>query len=290
MIRGRKSPAAAAALTASIFISLASSGNAQAGVFDTADGLFRTREANAANVQSARAEYVRLLPTVSGTDLAYAVQQIGLLATYEGSYLIPDSDGTNARKAQIFNECRQAAARLASDASQKTVYAYWRMSCTALWLKYATTVQRLAELSQIKAYFDDLVGPDLEVKPAHNLDMRYQGGGMSRALSAVYSNQLSSLIREGLPNGAKALEMADRAIASRAFPGDVNTGADYYRNYRHKAEALNFLGRTADAQTVLGDAIAEVEERQAEGDLPRGIEPESKGELAVMKSMISALE
>ncbi len=286
MIRGSKRLAVAAALTASFL----TAGIARAGIFDTADGYYRSREANAANAQSARAEYLRLLPSLSGADLAYAVQQIGLLATYEGSYLIPDSDGTNARKTQLFNECRQAASRLQSDASQKTVYAFWRLSCTALWLKYATTVQRLAELSQIKAYFDDLVGPDLEIKPAHNLDMRYQGGGLSRALSAVYSNQLSSLIRQGLPNGAKALEMADRAIASRAFPGDVNTGADYYRNYRHKAEALNFLGRTADAQTVLTDAIAEVEERQADGDLPRGVEPETKGEVDIMKGMLSALE
>lgn len=263
---------------------------AQAGVFDTADRLFTQREGSLTNAQAARAEYVRLLPTLAGTQLTYAVQQIGLLATYEGSYLVPETDANNARKAQIFNECRQAAAKLQPDASQKTAYAFWRLSCTALWLRYASTVQRLAELSSIKAYFDDLVGPDLEIKPAHNLDLRYQGGGLLRALSAIYSNQLASLIRDGLPNGAKALEMADRAIASRAFPGDANTGADYYRNYRHKAEALNFLNRPSEAQAVLADAIAEIEERQSDSDLPVGIQPETKGELQVMKGMVHAFE
>ncbi len=284
MILGSKKLVVAAALAASFF----TASLAHAGVFDAADRLFALRESNAANVASARAEYLRLIPSLTGAPLAYAVQQVGLLATYEGTYLIPDSDATNARKTQIYNECRQTAAKLQNDATQKTIYAYWRLSCTALWLRHATTVQRLVELSAIKTYFDDLVGPDLEVKAAHNIDMRYQGGGMARSLAGIYSNQLASLIRDGLPNGAKALEMADRAIATRAFPGDTNTGADYYRNYRHKAECLNFLGRAADAQAVLTDAISEVEERQSDDDLPVGIQPETKGELTVMKGMVHA--
>ncbi len=284
MIFGSEKLAVAAALAASFL----TANLAQASVFDAADSLFAQREGSAANVASARAEYLRLIPSQTGAQLAYAVQQVGLLAIYEGTYLIPDSDATNARKTQLFNECRQTAAKLQGDAAQKTVYSFWRLSCTALWLRYATTVQRLVELSAIKTYFNDLVGPDLEIKAAHNLDMRYQGGGLARSLSGVYSNQLASLIRDGLPNGDKALEMAERAIASRAYPGDTNTGADYYRNYRHKAESLNFLGRTTEAQTVLEGAISEVEERQTGDDLPVGIQPETKGELTVMKGMVHA--
>ena len=134
-------------------------------------------------------------------------------------------------------------------------------------------------LSSIKTYFNNIIDANLEVKPELNIDARYQGGGMNRVLSAIYSNQLSSLIRDGLPNGAKSLEMADRALRSAAFPGDPNAGADYYRNYRHKVEALNFLHREAEGQTLLASTIQEIEERQTDNDLPQGIEPETKGEI-----------
>ncbi len=275
----------AACLSVALTLALASVPANAAGVFNQADALFAQRDNNAANVAAARAEYLRILPTVSGADLAYAVQQIGMLATYEGTYLIPDATANYARKAQIFDECRKTAAKLEGQADQITVHAFWRISCTALWLKYASTIQRLAELSAIKTYFNNLVDANLEIKPELNIDLRYQGGGMNRALSAIYSNPLASLIRDGLPNGAKALDMADRALRSRAFPGDPNQGADYYRNYRHKAEALNLLHREPEGQMLLASTITEITERQTDNDLPANIEPETKGELAVMQTM-----
>ncbi len=259
-------------------------GVAQAGVFDAADAQFALREGNPAAVAAARAEYVRVGGTTRGADLAYAVQQIGRVNMYEGLYLLPDTGDYRARRTQLFSECRDWAAKLAGDASQITIYAYWRMTCTAQWMKYASLAERLTQLPEIKRYFNEMIDPDLEIKATLGIDGRYFGGGMARVLAAIYANQLSSLLRDGLPNGAKAAVMIDRAIRAEPLPGWEISGADYYANYRHQAEVLQFNGQAAPADQVLADAVAEIEELIAENVLPIGFEAETRGELALMQA------
>jgi hypothetical protein len=156
-------------------------------------------------------------------------------------------------------------------------------------MEFATVSDRLAQLADTKAYFDKIVDDDLEVNPALGLDLRYQGGGIQRVLAAIYANQMSSMMRNTLPNGQKGLEMANDALAAAAYPGDANAGSDYYRNYRHKAMVLQFLGQNADAAAVLSGAIQEIQERETDGALPPGMEPETKAELALMQSMRARL-
>ena len=270
---------------------LATSGVAMAaGPFDQADQLFAARDGSASNVAAARAIYAAALPTATGADLAYVIQQLGILAQYEGTYLLPETASQNARKAALYDQCRQASKKLDGDAAQITHFAYWKTTCTAQWMKYASLGDRLGALGEIKANFDTIVDANLEIKPELGLDTRYMGGGIYRTLSAIYDNNLSGLIRSTLPNGPKALTMVEHALASAAYPGDSNGGADYYSNYRYRAEALKFNGQTAQARQVLTDAIAEIQELIAEDSLPPGLEPETKGELAAMQSQLTALQ
>lgn len=256
-----------------------------ANLFDQADHFFELRESSLENIAAARAEYLRLAPSLADADLAYAVQQIGKLAVYEGTYLIPDAPENAPRKAQIFDQCREIAGKLKAVPTQVTVYTFWRLSCSALWMRHATVINRLAKIAEVKAEFDELIDVQFEVKAERNIDLRYQGGGINRVLSGIYGDTLSALIRTGLPNGAKALDMAERSLRARGFPGDVNQGTDYYSNHHYKASALIVLRRDAEAQVGLGAAIAEIEERSADGDLPVGMIPETKGELLLLKSM-----
>jgi hypothetical protein len=256
---------------------------ARAGVFDEADRLFQRRAEGSAVIAQSRAEYKRVLQNATGLDKGYAIQQIGRLAVYEGMYVYTDDQ--RAQRAATFGDCRTLAGTMSGDAQLRTYYAYWRLQCTALWMKYATVAERLARLGEVKRDFNEVVNDDLEVRPELMLDVRYMGGGIYRTLAGIYSNSLSNLMRDNLPNGSMALTMVDRALRSRPYPGDANEGASYYSNYRQKAEVLTYNRQTADARTVLDDAIEEIEALQEAEELPAGLEPETIGELGVMRSM-----
>ena len=262
---------------------------ANAGVFDQADALFANRANGLAAVAAARAEYVRLSSGATGSNLAYVVQQIGRLAIYEGLYLLPNTSAQNARRTAIFNECRQLAGRLADQAPYVNQYSYWRATCNGLWIKYAPIQDRLFQVPEIKRNFNQLAGDDLEIKPELGIDQRYQSGGLPRTLAGIYSHGLSSLLRDGLPNQDKALVMIDRAMRSQAFPGDSTRGDSFYSNHRIKAEVLVAREDQAGARALLEQAIEEINELEAGGDLPAGIEPETLGERALMQSMLDAL-
>lgn len=259
---------------------------AKASVFDAADHLFAARDGSVANCEAGIAEYQKVLSGAAAGDQAYAVQQIGRLVSYEAEYLLPRDDSANSRRAALYDHCRQATTTLVNQPAYQAQYVYWRMACSANWLKNASTSERLAQLGGIRSDFDRAVGGDLEPKQDVGLDLRYEGGGVERVLAAIYANPLATLVRISLPNGNKALEMANRALASRPYPGDVNGGSEYYRNYRQKAEALNYLQRRTEAQQVLQAAIDEITERQGDNSLPVGLEPETRGELEVLRSML----
>jgi hypothetical protein len=263
---------------------------AHAGVFDEADALFEQRETGGtATVAAARAEYLRIAENATGASLAHAVQQIGKLAIFEGLYLLPNTSAQRARRAAIFNECRALAQRLDGNDTYITQYAYWRATCNALWVKDATLTDRLAQIGEIKRNFNRLVGDDLEVRPELGIDLRYQGGGLPRTLAGIYTNSLSSLLRDGLPNQDKAVAMSDRALRSQAFPGDANGGLSFYSNHRIKAEALIGKGDRTGARALLEQTIEEIDELEAEDELPAGIEPEARGERAIMQALLDTL-
>ena len=271
--------------TIAVFGFAITSGSVQASVFDHADQMFAQRENNSQNVAAARSEYLSLMTSVTGADLGYAVQQIGRLAVYEGTYLISDDTANNAHKAQIFDQCRTTAARISGQPPLLTIYSYWRLACSALWIRYATGTERLTKLGEVKQEFDDLVDDQLNIRADRAVDLRYEGGGINRVLAGIFGDPLSALIRRGLPNGAKALDMANQALSARAYPGDPNQATDYYSNHRYKAVALRSSLRSADALTELSSAISEIEERDHDGDMPQGIEPETRGELVLLRGL-----
>ena len=272
----------------SILLALAMSGaatNAHAGIYDAADALFAAREGGEADVAAARTAYQEALSSAtSSEDKAYGVQQLGRLAVYEGVYLLPDLDANKVRKAGIFDACRRTTLLIASEVVVRSVFTYWQMACTAQWMKYATVADRLAQLGDIRRNFDEVVDDDLEIRADAGIDGRYYGGGIYRVLAGIYSNVLASLMRDGLPRGDKAQMMIDRALAARAYPGDDNAGADYYMNYRHKVEVLQFNGQAQEAERVRTTAIDELEELLAGDGLPSGLEPESRGELRLLRA------
>jgi tetratricopeptide (TPR) repeat protein len=252
-------------------------------IFQNADNLFKQRDNNLKAVTDARNAYLQIYANARGMDLVYAVQQLGRLAQYEGMYLVPTRD--RARKARIFDQCREWTDALANDETLVTYYVYWRMACSSLFMKYATLTQRLGAIGELRTRFDEVVGEDLEIRPEINVDPRYMGGGIFRVLAGIYVNTSGNMLRDTLPDEEKAFTMVSRALAAHPYPGTQLWGTDFYTNYTSKAQVLEALGQIADAELLLEEAIEEIQERIDDDDLPEGLEPETKGEQIVMRSM-----
>lgn len=253
--------------------------------FDTADYYFSLRENSVENIDNARSAYMHVARDAQGEQLAYSVQQIGRLALYEADYL--SVAGDEAKLKEIFSQCRDLAGRLEPYQPQyKTQYAYWKMTCTSNWLLYATIGERLGALPGIKRHFNLVVDESLNVREDAGLDLRYEGGGISRVLAAIYTNSLSNLLRNDLPNQDKALEMIDQAIDSSPYPGTTLYGADFYRNHSQKAQILYNSERNSDAEDFILETIEELDELIDEDALPEGLEPESKGERQKLEELL----
>jgi hypothetical protein len=146
MLSKRTTRAAGAVLTVLTAVALHAQA-ARAGVFDAADALFVRRAEGSAVIGQARAEYKRVLQAATGLDKAYGIQQIGRLAVYEGMYVL--NDDQRSQRAALYGDCRSLAATISGDAALKTYYAYWRLQCTALWMKFATVAERLAQIGLV---------------------------------------------------------------------------------------------------------------------------------------------
>jgi len=270
------------------FSALLSSGVAFAGIFDAADAAFAQRENNLAKIAEARTAYKNVLNAVDGDERVYAVEQLGKLAFYEGD-LLTSLDQNPARRTAIFADCREFVETIANMSEAVTQYHYWKLQCTAFWVQSAPLLSRLAQIGAIKRYFNSIVGDNIEPRPEVGIDTRYMGGGIYRVIAGVIKDDLSSLVRSDLPNRAKALDLADKAIASSAYPGDDNAGDSYYSNFRGRGDVLNRLGRKDEAKAWLNKYIGEIDELIAGNELPVGLEAETKAEQAMMKTILAGI-
>jgi hypothetical protein len=258
-------------------------------IFDHADSLFTQRGNNRPKIAEARAAYLALVTDdMPIENRVYAVQQVGWLAHYEGTYLIP----SNRKKeiAAVFNECYELASTIGESLEYKTMNVFWALSCRSLWMQVATLSQQLAALKSMKHELGLIIDDDLEVHTHLNVDTRYMGGGVSRVLSGIFRTDQASMIRNTLPNKPFSLEMVARALSARPYPGTNMWGIEFYKNYTYKATSLISLGEDESAEELLEDIIEEVEERIEDEDLPESLEPETLGELEKMRDLLFQLK
>jgi len=269
-------------------MSLMFSVQASAGVFDQADALFAQRENNLSKIAEARAAYKAVLGKSAGSDAVYAVQQLGKLAYYEGE-LLTSLERDPQRRTEIFADCRRFVEKISGERSAVSEYHFWKLLCTAFWVQSAPLLSRLGEIGGIKRYFDTVVGDDLEPRPELGMDARYMYAGFNRVLAGIYREDLSSMVRSGLPNRNKALELADRALATEAAPGQEVGGDMYYSNHRGRGEVLIQDGRADEAKAFLNQTIEDATALLEANQIPADILPETKAEVARMKALASRI-
>ena len=223
--------------------------------FSRADSLFESRENNLQAISQARSLYQQALKNASGKDdLIYAVDHLGKLAFYEGELLTPESN--SSKRVEIFLQCQEDVKSIHPDKVGKTgAYYYWNAACLGLWVKSASSFSALWRLSEVKAAFGALLENATD----------YASGGGYRILGGVGAKSQARVF--GLYDPAKALEYINKAI---------ELGPQYYNVYIIKAEVLNVLGRSSEAKQLLLSTKQDLEAKAARGQLPQGLEAESK--------------
>ena len=248
--------------------------------FSTADALFkrrgegyRTADAFKATL-AAKAEYQRMLDTLSGQDLIYAMGRMGELYLYAGSMLTEKSN--KAQRLGYFGECENAMERVnPAKVGENPVYYYFKGSCAAFYAESGNMIDKLARVD----YFKKGKSKDVLYVGIDKGFQIYLGGGIYRVGSGVFSNQLANLV--GLYKPDEAIAMAAAALA---LPADANglTGEDYCENHRYLAQA--YLGLKTPDRVKAGGALNHAIEYFAASRtggvvkadyLPEGIEPET---------------
>lgn len=278
MIRLLRPSQTIAAALLSIMTMSTFSFSARADVFTEADTLFKQREESRDKIAQARAEYVALLPSLSGQQLIRAVSQIGRLAIYEGVMVL--GDAAVAEKKQVFRDCWENYAEKIKPAvvGENPAYYYFKGACLAYWGEVAGT---LASLPYVPTLLD-LINKGLAS------DTRFEGGGVYRLAAGVYSNKKAQPLGLYKPN--EALTMIDNALAAAAYPGDPNSGSVYFDNWRGKGLVLVELGRGADAVSMMTAKIQEINDLEEAEELPAGREAEAHWNRSSMERQIADIQ
>jgi hypothetical protein len=240
--------------------SLCSTAAALAADFSAADAAFALRT-EAASRTSAEQLYAALVPSLTGSDRLYAIEQLARIAYFEGS--IPAESDTTSRKAG-FQKCMDYAeqANASTQGEDTAVYHYWKGSCLASWAKANGVLKSLEKAGEVLGH----------IEKGNAIDPTYEGGGFYRIGSAVYLN-LPAIFGGDLN---KALDFSQKAVASPAYSGSLNpdtdTGNYFYLAYLYSAQIAAKKDSKDAAKAIAQKALARI----AAGEIPVGREPETE--------------
>lgn len=247
---------------------LFSSMSALAYNFSEADGFFAARENNPANLKKAEDLYQSALGQVSGRELLYAVEQLGKVYYYWGDLLTPDSN--EAARKTIFGRCRNMVERAhPSKVGDNPQYFYWKSACLALWGKSAGLFEKMAIKDELVRTMED----------GFQRSDNYEGGGVHRVATGVYIRS-ANVPFVGLYDVDKASYHVNKAI-------EMDKENKFYNAYVLKAEVLVAQGKSDEAQELLEDKKAELDQRIAAHNLPADVSVESKVISKHMAAMLS---
>ena len=227
--------------------------------FSAADSSFALRSDPVERVKSEQL-YAGLVPTLSGGDRLYAIEQLSRLTYLEGS-LPPETDGDTRKPA--FQKCMDYA-ELANPAAQgedTPTYHYWKGLCLASWAKANGVLKSLEKAGEVIGH----------IEKGNALDPTYEGGGFYRLGSAVYLS-LPAIFGGDIN---KAADFSSKAIASPAYSGSLNpdtdTGNYFYLAYLYAAQIAAKKESKEAAKAIAAAALARIDG----GENPAGREPET---------------
>lgn len=261
----------------SLFSSIVLSSSAYSNdTFRAADAAFANRSQGYQQATAARQEYGKMLKSLSGTDLLYAVEQMSRLDLFRGN-MIEGVSLSNKRAA--FDQCLENINKIKNTKSE--VYYYYYTACLGSRGKIASTSGRLKYGVKMRNVQNEALAATTvngALKGGHD------AGGILRVMSAVRGNRKAKPL--GLYNPTEAVRFAKLALATEAkqyrpYP-DALSGKDYFENYFYLGQsqiALALENREKSAvlegKTGLENTISVIEELEDFDELPRGREPET---------------
>ncbi len=258
---------------------------ASAADFTTADQLFDGRQTGYTHYQAAVNEYTNIIRagSLSTDELFYAVSQINRLHLLYGDLVLrsfakdeystsvdlsawkPSGNVDKARQ-DTFDTCVANTELLNVDnANLKSVYAndtglykaqyyYWHLACLALRAEASSIIDRIKYVKELEK----------SINPALSLTNKtYEGGGVLRPISGVYSNLLA--LPFGLYKPGVALDLlvsTNKILDFAAHPQDPygRSGSFFFGNYRYIARAFAANNKNAEARTILATGLANIED------------------------------
>lgn len=262
------------------FVALTLSMPAFADQWTAADAAYAAREDSRPKIAEARTAYAAILnaPATNAQDKLRAATQLGRLAIYEGEMLLAKSD-TAGRKA-VFRDCwdkYMVKIAPATNVGASPNYFYFKGVCLAYWGEAAGTLASLPHVGTLL----DMIEKGLAA------DTRFEGGGVYRLAAGVYSNRKAQAL--GIYDPNKALDMIDKALGSAAYPGDPNSGAKYFENWRGKGTVLVELEKDAEAKTTYATGLQKIADLMSDDELPAGRTPETMWCKSIMTTELDAL-
>ena len=247
--------------------------------FTASNALYRNRAAGPAAIAEARAAYESALPSLTGADYIYAVEQMTRLDYFAGSLF--SEDGHAEERKVAYARCMSTADKLApsTTVASNPVYFYWKGSCLAQWAKANGILQSLFRSGELMDYLNR----------GEQVDPTYEGGGFYRVKGAVYA-KLPAINPFGPHRDiAQSKTLLERAIESPAYTHtsnpDTETGHYHYNNYQYYAETLIIQGDRARARTVIQDALDNIDA----GDVSPLREPETAQTRVSLQNLLNSL-
>lgn len=239
--------------------------------FSKADALFAKRDEGRAATQAARDAYRAIVDQgAKDTDLVRAVEGLARSYLYEASALLrSDVPEEKVQKKKLFNECWNSIVETISPSKlgySSPIYWYLRASSMAQEAEISTSFERLTNLPKLNEAFEKGL--------ASSGGDTYEGGGIKRVKAAVKGNPEAKGLPGGLYNPLEALKIVDEAIASEAYPGQVE-GFLFCENFRRKINILNTLERTSEAKSLADSTVSDFGNYLSEGLIPEFIRAET---------------
>lgn len=251
---------------------------AQAFDFTAADQLFTHRGEGSAQLEQARSSYLSLIPRLSGSDRAYAIEQIARLDALAGLKLM---DTNPAERRRLFERCM-------TDLDQHNpqvhgnlpFFYYWKSVCLAQWARANGVLESLFRVDELFRY----------LSAGEALDSTYEGGGFARIRGATLA-KLPPINPFGPRQDlTRSRQLLESSIASPAYSHsqspEWDTGDFYYSTYFYLGETLVAMGREAEALDVLNEAMARIDG----GDVPPTRSPEEHLSYQYMAALRASLQ
>ncbi len=239
--------------------------------FRAANAAFDARENNRNNIADARRIYTDAVVDVGvdAEDRFFAAERLGRLALYEATYL----EKNRGKRLDIFADCLTAIETIKEiliergpglQARRSPQYYYWNAVCLGQIAKNTAAINLAGRLERGKA-FKKAIDTALERAAEVQAIAEYEGGGVFRVAAGAYRKKAANIIK--MYNIEQAHDHVNVALG---------LGPDHLSGVLIKAKILMALKQRGEVIELIQSAVERYDDMLDDGQVPQGLELETK--------------